>query len=139
MSDFMRNTFSLAVVLLAFAVLALMWQDAQEAEGSIDQGQEYYSTTTYAADPFPERRLKIGYGSLGSVVITGAGTGLTSIYDATTTNAAMRAPTKATSSILIAQFPVSAPAGTYTFDASFSDGLLIVSSGLEATSTITWR
>ena len=110
--------------------------------GSIIQSQEYNATTTSAINPFTPTQftLKKGYGSLGSVVITGAGTGRFVLYDATTTNVTLRA--KATTSLsVLADFPTAAAAGTYTFDRLFYEGLLVdmTATTLIPTTTITWR
>lgn len=109
--------------------------------GSVVTGSDYQATTTYAGhnDADGVILLKTGQGSLGSVVITGANTGLMSLYNATTSNPAARAATKASSTILLADFPAGAATTTYIFDVEFTDGLLLVVSGNEATSTITWR
>lgn len=138
MNNIIKHSVTLvAAVLFALGALVIMWH-ASIGEASVAVGSDYYATTTYAADPNPERVLLSGNGTLGSVIITGANTGRTFLYNATTSNAAQRAPGDATSTILIAEFPASAAAGTYTFDVAVK-GLLLVSSGLEATSTITYR
>lgn len=131
---------SIAAILTLFAILIPKLQVSPDGQalGSITQGNEYFSTTTRSAVSGVEltnlKVLKIGPGSLGSVVITGAGTGIINLYDATSTvtNAEW-----ATTSLAV--FPASAAAGTYTFDAVFSKGLLFEEVGSVASSTITWR
>ena len=81
-------------------------------------------------------------GTLGSVVITAVGTDPIFVYDASTTDATMRGNIATTSLPLIAFFPASEPVGTYTFDAKFVNGLVIVQVGTvanQASTTITWR
>jgi hypothetical protein len=138
----MNTTKDIATVAIAFIIaivaIALFLRSPMQGQASVTVGNEYYATTTYAADPNPERVLLAGNGTLGSVIITGANTGRTFLYNATTSNISQRAPGDATSTILIAEFPVSAAVGTYTFDVAVK-GLLLVSTGLEATSTITYR
>lgn len=128
---------------LAFAILLgfgfYFASTYQVADGSVSWTNEYNATTSYAAYPVTTRVLKRGYGSIGSVVITGDNTGTLKFYNATTAVATQRASSKATSSILIAEIPASAPEGTYTFDVIFTDGLLMVATGAEATGTITYR
>lgn len=132
---------SVALIGGFIAALIVLSFTGNRAFGSVPTGQEYYSTTTVATSFPPIRLLKTGGGSLNSVVITGAQTGAIDIYNATTSNVTQRTGQKATSTILLAQFPASAAAGTYTFDSTFTDGLLIVtaSSPSVPTSTITWR
>lgn len=109
------------------------------AGASIQIGEGYYATTTPVANP-GIRTIKNGYGMLGSVVVTGAnGAGGFQLYNATTSDVTKRTGAKATSSILIAEIATTTPAGTYVFDADFTDGLLIVATGLPATTTITYK
>ncbi len=76
--------------------------------------------------------------TLGSVIITGATTGVWNIYDATTSDVTKRK--LASSSLLVASFPASLATGTYTFDVRLNDGLFIdLQSGSLPTTTITWR
>ena len=83
--------------------------------------------------------LKTSFGILGSVIITGAGAGDLTLYNATTTNANLRA-TAATSSLpVIASFPANTAVGNYDFDVAFNDGLLAVFTGVIGTSTITFN
>ncbi len=108
--------------------------------GSVNQANEYQSTTTnYIAST--SALLKTGPGSLGSVIIQGATTaGSIDLYNATTTNANLRAAKySATSSIVIGSFMNTATLGTYTFDSIFFNGLLISIKGTLGTTTITWR
>ena len=134
-----KDTITVAIAfIIGITALALFLRSPMQGQASVAVSNEYYATTTYAADPFPEKILLNGNGTLGSVVITGANTGRTFIYNATTSNVTQRAPGDATSTILIAEFPASAAVGTYTFDVAVK-GLLLVSTGAEATSTITYR
>lgn len=106
-------------------------------QGSVSQGSSYHSTTTRAFNGNAianGQLLQLGPGDLGSVVITGAGTGVINIYDGTTTAAHTDSATTT-----IASFPASTTAGTYTFDAQYYKGLIIETVGSVATSTITYR
>lgn len=113
--------------------------------GSVAVSNDYIATTTAANTVFgasisADKVIKTGYGALGSVVITGANTGVVNFYNATTSDVNLRTGNIASSSILIASIPASAAAGTYTFDAQFTAGLLInVVSGNTPTTTITYR
>lgn len=108
------------------------------------EASDYQATSTAPVAVFgaltTSNLIRSGQGSLGSVVITGANTGGINIYDATTTNNNLRTVSVSSSSILLASFPPSIAAGTYTLDIGYKRGLLIdVPSGLMPTSTITWR
>jgi hypothetical protein len=138
------NTVRVSVLLvLIVALIALVayfgLRSPQEALGSVSSTDEYQATTTFAASSPTVRTLRTKQGSLGQVTITGANTGLITLYDATTSDVTLRTGGLASSSILIADFPASAAAGTYTFDAKFTTGLLLVTSGLTPTTTITYR
>jgi len=131
------------ITVALFGLAFITWSNVRPVSASTIQGSEYRATTTASTlsgtfvSPF---LVKQGQGSLGSVVITGANTGVVQILDATTTRADQRAPSQATSTIVLAEFPASAAANTYTFDVTFTRGLLVtVLSGLTPTSTITYR
>ena len=108
--------------------------------GSVGLGGEYFSTTT-GGNMFntPSRLLINGPGALGSVVITGANTGIVHFYDATTTNYALRTGQRATTSIYIGSLPTNLAAGTYTFDVNVVNGLYMDWTGNLPTSTVTWH
>ncbi len=112
---------------------------------SVSATNEYLSTTTaanilYGNTITGDKLLKTGQGAFGSVIITGANTGNWHVYNATTTSVLLRTDQKATSTILLATFPASLAAGTYTFDIQFTDGLLLeLDAGNMPTSTVTWR
>lgn len=135
------TTQTLTLVLVLGLVLAFVYGNyqVQQAEGSVAFGNEYRATTTNAGTGATVRLLKNAGGTLGSVVITGANTGLISFYNATTADATLRNSNYSTSSILLADFPASVAAGTYTFDVDAPLGLLMVTSGLPATATVTFR
>lgn len=125
--------------LLTALFFALFDQKPQNVLGSVDQGGEYKATTTDATFTLP-KSIQIGSGTLGSVVITTAGVGKLTLYDATTTNVGLRAPNKATSTQTLANFVITTTVGTYTFDASFYDGLIAEFTGTNvASTTITYR
>lgn len=126
----------LAVMSLVLMAAFLVSVNTPRALGSVTTGQEYLATTTNAAS-LNTRTLKAGRGALGQVTITGAGAGTMTFYDATTSNSTLRTGQLATSSLaVIADFPASAAAGTYMFDAGFSNGLLLVTTGVAATSSV---
>jgi hypothetical protein len=97
-----------------------------------------YSTTTPVAAATTV--LKTKSGQLVTLVVTKTDTGTVSFYNATTSDITKRTGGVATSTILIANFPTGATAGTYNFsNASFSNGLLMVTTAGFASSTITWK
>lgn len=141
-----ENWLYVATGVLLFAIAAhLFFLQTDKAIGSVAVSNEYTATSTaansvYGATITGDKLVRTGSGSLGQVVITGANTGVLNIYDATTTSVLLRTGQVATSTILIASFPASAAAGTYTFDAVFNTGLLLdLESGNMATTTILYR
>ena len=128
-----------AVTIAILAFMYLLGSQTPSVHGSTIMGNNYNATTTFAASVPVINLIKTGQGSLNAVIITGKNTGLATFYNATTSDVNKRTGNKATSTIMLADFPTNAPEGTYTFDAQFTDGLLFVGSGAIATSTITWR
>lgn len=100
-------------------------------------GNEYNSTTTSPTfTVVPDFKvLKSGSGTLGSLIVTVAGSGgVINIYDATTTTNGNIYGTTTLAKLS------TATAGTYVFDTNFSKGLLVETVGLNTgTTTITWR
>ncbi len=123
----------------------LLFSQPATVQGSTLQGQEYMATTTaansvYGATVTGSTLIRTGSGSLASVIITGANTGVVNLYDATTSDITKRAARLSTSTILIATLPANLVAGTYVFDAVYSNGLYFdLISGSAPTSTITYR
>lgn len=153
----MKNTIItngfLGVFILAFTALVvfsvILSSQPREAVASVAYGNDYNATTTSPAfNPLDGNnskliQLKSQQGSLGSVIITSAGTGGGAInfYDATTTIAAQRAASMSTTSILLASVPNGGTVGTYVFDIATKNGLVMVyeGGGTIATSTVTFR
>lgn len=137
---------SLGSVIVAVGVFLIGQGTAmQDNFGSVSVSSEYHATSTAANSVFGatitnDTLVVSGPGTLGSVVITGANTGVINIYNATTTNVSQRTGNTATSTILLASIPASAAAGTYTFDLLFTDGLFVdLNGGIMPTTTITFR
>jgi len=110
--------------------------------GSVQRSGEYHSTSTGSYTSLltnPVVALKSGVGTLGSVTITGANTGVMHFFNATTTDVNDRTGNLSTSSIWLGSIPASTAAGTYTFDTVFFDGLFVEIVGTPPTSTITFR
>ena len=133
----------LAITVLAGFVYYFHQLNQQNVSG-VSQGNEYNATSTAASAVYgaftDDQLLKTGWGTLGSIVVTGAYTGIVNFYNATTSNVLLRTNNTASSSILMASMPASLVAGTYMFDAIFTDGLLVeLESGNMPTTTITWR
>ena len=133
--------FSLAVlgVLAISTAISVLLRQPMTVQGGVPIANEYLSTSTPAVWLATGKPITLqeGNGALGSVTITGAGAGSLLFYDATTTDITKRTGALATSTI--ASIPVSAAAGTYTFDARFSKGLIVEMVGSSPTTTITWR
>lgn len=133
---------SLTLILGATNLIYLKNNNKPRAIGSSVDAQGYYSTSTDATwntTTFPTqfKLLKSTSGILGSVVITGATTAtVLNFYDATTTSLHSNFATTT-----IGKINTSSPAGTYTFDVAFSQGLVVEfpSAIGAASSTITWK
>lgn len=136
----------MGLVIVAMAIIIASFLGAfkaRTAEGSVTQGSDYgkinFAVSSVYGASTTAGILKGGYGSLGSVVITGSVAGTLNFYDATTTNVTLRATAQSTSSILIASLPSSLVAGTYVFDIAFGRGLIVDLIGSFPTSTVTFR
>lgn len=141
------RAFQFAGIVVALFITALFiafFVRPEQTQGSVTETSEYMATTTasnnntYGNTISDDKVLATSSLTLGSVVITGANTGVWNIYDATTSDVTLRK--SASSSLLVASFPASLAAGTYTFDIRVKDGLLIdLQAGIMPTTTITWR
>jgi hypothetical protein len=101
--------------------------------GSVSFGGEYHSTST-SAGIMNRYLIQSGQGTLGSVIVTKVGSvGTLTIYDATSSSSGNIATTT------IASIPTNIAVGTYTFDVSFQNGLLIEGLATMGSSTITFR
>ena len=137
----------LSNILLGIGLIALMAvvgfnlaTDEGPQFQSTTVGNEYTATSTIHSGIVGSNLIREGWGSLGSVVVTGAGTSAFSLYDATSTDFSTN-PKRATSTALLATIPASLAAGTYTFDVTYTDGLFVYYDvvGTAPTSTITFR
>lgn len=130
------------VMLLMAGAIGYLYpkQEVEQPIGSVNRANEYHATTTPENGSWTDQLIQTGTGALGSVVITTAGNLEFDLLNATTTDITKRTDNTATSTILLATFPASMVAGTYTFDVVFWDGLYLdVKSGTLGSSTITHR
>lgn len=145
-----KTVFAVAFLLLVVGVFSIIWQKSGQAIGSIVEGQEYYSTSTRNFNGTALTnltRLKDGgnacvSGSLARVTVSGsAGPSIIRFWDATTTDANLRAARYASSTIFITEVSLLTATGTtLDFDARFSCGLIYeLVSGSAATSSVLWR
>lgn len=139
-----KTSLALFVSAVLFCLALIIGTTTNTAYGSTPDGASDYLATSTAANNSAgafttSRTLKAGFGSFGSYIITGANTGTVNFYNATTSDVNKRTGQKATSTILIASFPASTAAGTYVFDAAFTDGLYLEITGSAPTSTVTYR
>lgn len=135
----MKNI-SLFVIVILLAVLVYFDLSAPKNDlGSVARGNDYSSVVTATGLTANKDLLKLGSGTFGSVVITGAAAGTFEVYDATTTNATLRTITATSSLRRLASFPTNAAAGTYTFDTAFNQGLIVAFTGTQGTTTVTYR
>jgi hypothetical protein len=127
----------LAIALIGGAIGYFIHQP-EVPVGSVQQASEYHYTTLLATTTVRDLTLKSGAGTLGSIIISVLGTGNAVLYDATTSYSGLRA--LATTSLnVLGVIGASQAAGTYTYDTTFVDGLLISMNGAQASTTITWR
>ncbi len=142
------NTTAFAIFFLVLGlILAFSMKDPKEAVGSALVGNDYMATSSSPSSFIGTGvivPLKTGGGSLAQVVVNVAGSagGSLVFYDATTTDINLRAATQSTSSIFITALPNALVAGTYTFDAQFSRGLLMHYTGgavARASTTVMYR
>ncbi len=126
---------SISVLAIVIAGVLIFRKDNSSLSlGSIQDGQAYTSTSTASNwGTATNRVLKVGYGTLGSVVITAAtGGGVFELRNATSTIDP--------ASTTLATFTAGAIGGTYTFDVAFDRGLAVITTaGLQASTTITFR
>lgn len=126
------------VILMIFCTLWVVLTREPLPLGSVSHSDEYISTTTRNSVTgvalATGQILALGQGTLGSVVITGAGAGTINLYDATSTITNSQYGTTT-----LVTIPASAAAGTYTFDIQFKRGLVYEFIGTAPTTTITFR
>jgi len=143
MNTFIKN---ISAVTLAIAVLMVgalfVSYHIYQAQASVIVGNEYWAEAYTSADVGTSSLKKL-YGSIGSVVISSTSPvavvgPMLAFYDTAST-------TVATSS-LTAKFTfggegaVTPPAGTYTFDAAFANGIMVwVNPAFNGNYTITYR
>lgn len=136
---------SLSFALIVLAVVLTQQPTAKGILGSIGQASEYHSTTTsptsYSFSSGDRILNSAGYGSLGSIIVTGVGSagGNIEFFDATTTNPSLRASSMSSTTQLVASFPTNLAVGTYVIDASVTYGLIMVIRGTVGTTTVTYR
>lgn len=136
-----KQYLAIAIIVVGFIIASVIISSSKPKQyqtlspfGSIQDGQAYNSTSTASNwGTATNRMLKVGNGTLGSVVITAATAGGTfELRDATSTIDV--------SSTTIATFTAGATGGVYTFDVAFTRGLAVLTtSGLQASTTITFR
>ena len=130
-------------LLILCTILGIFAFSTRETYGSAIQGQEYNATSTASGGygwGTTIGLIKTGQGSLGSIVLSGTSVGVLALYDATTTDVTKRTGNRATSTIIRGRIDSGQIAGTYTFDVSFTDGLIgVLEAGTMSTTTITWR
>lgn len=128
-----------ASVIIGFWFGWILTQD--RGLGGVSVGNEYTATTTPSGvGEWTDQTLDVGWGSLGSVVITKAGDVEFTLYDATSTGAVTNDTSFNKSLKQLGRIPENLAAGTYVFDVTYNDGLVLdVERGTTGTSTISFR
>ena len=136
-----EKTILVSSIILSFAIVVLgvcyLAKPIGTVFAGVPIGNEYHSTSTRAFNGNILTNgtvLFSGSGALGTVTITGANTGIITLYDATSTVTNTQWATTT-----LAQFPASTAAGTYVFDVIVQKGLYFEYSGLAPTTTISFR
>lgn len=109
--------------------------------GSVQFASEYQSYTfTPSSTQGSLNELKTTGGTLGSIISMYQKADSSFIlYDATTTNVALRNNVATSSLRIVGVLPPTATSTTYTYDAIFTNGLVRDPNGAAATSTVTFR
>lgn len=125
-------------IVFIISVFSISINQPREVRASVARSGEYQSTTTdatFAVAP-AFKVIQTGEGTLGSLVVATAGSGVINVYDGTTTDATKR--TKAATTTLI--HLTTSVQGTYQLDLVAHDGLLVETVGTQTGSTtITYR
>lgn len=133
---------NLAIIggLIVLLICVVLNQSNQFVKASVEQGHEYHATTTGAAFFSATGISKViqSYpGAFGSFIVGSTGTGIVTIYDATTSNALLRTNTATTT---LGVIDTSKAVGTYTFDVIAQFGILAETNNLAiGSTTITTR
>ena len=140
----MKNNILVGVLViltgLSASSLTYIYTQPEEKQvfGSVTTGQDYYSTSTPIGTAWTDQTIKVGSGSLGSVIVGEAGDQWIRLYDATSTGA-LSTGNLILDNILLAEVRGDAT-GTFVYDVAFNNGLVLdVVEGTLATSTITYR
>ena len=134
------NIILLWIIVIALVVAGVYFfnlkSDDQTFQG-VTVGNEYTATSTPSDMNLADGLIREGWGTLGSVIITEAGTAEYWLLNATNSLANTDV---ATSTVLLGIVPASLAAGTYTFDVIYTDGLYldVITAGT-GTSTISHR
>lgn len=127
------------IIAILSAIIVLLGGYSATQIGSVVTGSEYNSATVRStnASGTATMAIKSGQGTVGSVIVTvPASAGDIVLYNATSTTGY----SSSTGRVLTKFTAASDVAGTYTFDASFTDGLYVdVPVGFTGEYVITYR
>lgn len=141
-TDKLIATLLIIVLIISCAIAAKLYKGQEETMGSVSATNEYIATTTAwfnggNGNTRTNWQITSNRGTLGSLVVTGAGDLAYNLYNATTTD--FTNGNVVSSTAMIISVPASLAAGTYVFDTYFKGLLLEVVAGNTASTTITWR
>lgn len=143
----MNTTYKLTFAVLIgmmLATLIILMQRPWQTYGSVEVGSQTQSTTTPQLAtrtnlcPAPSGSASTTTGVLDAVHALGPSTGYMLIMDATTTNINLRTGNRATTTLILAWYPVGFGTTTNQFGVEFKNGLLVDYTGT-ATTTISYR
>lgn len=135
---------NLLLVLVVVAVGFLVTAELRQSDvslGGFTTGNAMLSTTTpnIVSGTNLCGNTAAQTGVLGSITLTGTGSGGITILDATTTNVALRTGNIVDSKVTLASIPKFATSTTYEFNVRSNTGLVLRYESGVATATITYR
>lgn len=130
----------IAICFTALAII-LFINNPFHVSASVSQGSEYHATTTGNGVGFPPASYSYTScnSTVGSIIFTSPTLSRVQIYDATTSDPSLRLSKLASSTVLIADFPIGTGTSTTVLDTTLLYGLTVVFNGTISTSTITCR
>lgn len=126
------------LVVVIIGVALLYKPGIQLPLGSTVQGNDYYYNTQVATTT-NQSIIKASRGTFGSIIVQGTAVGQQIYYDATTTVTALRANIATSALAVLGTVNTGQISGTYTYDTTFNNGLMIIYAGTQGTTTVTYR
>lgn len=136
MTDITKK-FGLVLAIFLGVICGVVFHGPYIVNATAIDGQANFSTTTPQSTSITT--LAFRGGIFSSVIITKTDTGTMLFYDATTSDVTKRTGNTATSSLLLTSFAASPTAQAYPYDIQLTNGLLMITTGSAASTTVTWK